>query len=378
MADIVEVIVRAALDPDGWVRVSAEMEKLFRSQSSGLHIQNVRDKSNVYFNVTGHAEKDIQFYQENIAHQNPWFEHEGLMQQGRVLTDETIDRLRSSSKAFENTVFYAEFQRALDYRHHMGGTILENDVLAVNYTNARAASIGPYSEDEMRRFKALMPLLATAAEMAAKLEATNLQLHAAGTLVDRLNCGVILIDAAARILYANGIADGHLRAGIGLRQAQGKLATSANALTQKIEHFAKAWCRVPSHVDDAARFAPFSGAVKGADDKPLTVTVLPIPRDMAIFSWNAPVAVIVVASRTEGQSIAPSHWRDQYGFTSIETTVGEKVVEGLSTREIADALELTYETTRWYIKQIRAKTSSLHHAELQKTLSLDIINFLRR
>lgn len=378
MVDIVEVIVRAALDPAGWDRVSEEMEMLFRSQTSGLHIQNVPGNYNVYMNLTGHSEKDVQFYRDHITDRNPWFEHDGLMQQGRVLTDETIDELRDSSTAFVNTAFYAEWEKPYDYRHHMGGTILENDELAVNYTNGRAASIGPFTKDERRRFKALMPYLSIAAEIAAKFESADLQLHATGGLVDRLDCGVILIDAATRILYANKIASGLLKAGVGLRRTQGRFTTSASVLTQRIEHVAKARTRPPGRPDNVDPIVPFSGIVRSADHEPLTVTVLPVPREMAIFAWHAPAAVILLTGRNDTAGISPPHWQDLYGFTKTEITIAQKVVEGLSTREIADALELTYETTRWYLKQIRSKTGSLHHAELQKTLSLDIINFIRR
>ena len=372
MSDLHAAIGRAALDPDGWDDVLKGFEEAFQAHSVGLHIHDTSQNRCTFSRISALSPDSLAEHDQYYSQRNPWFEHKGLMRPGRILTDETIDQLRGYRGAFADTEFYQGLLKPYDLRHHMGSALIDDSGILINFTCGRSAQAGTYSTTEIEAFGAFAAHLKLAVEISQRLEQARLNMHATQYVVDRLGMGLLLIDRQKRVLYANPSAERLLDRGDLLVQRRGTLRCLSTDLTTAFE----------PGLDDLIR-----DRKNGLDPLPLTVmlpsdergrtvsfTALALPRQTQVFAWHAPAAAILVTGVEDQPASPPTTWRSQHRFSEVETKIALKIVEGLGPREIAEALDLTYDTVRWYIKQMFAKTGTRRHSQLQRQLTFELMN----
>lgn len=179
-------------------------------------------------------------------------------------------------------------------------------------------------------------------------------------LLDRLDRGVILLDASGRVVDANSNALKVLRTCDGLGLRDGRLSFTDPALDQRLQ---QAIARLKSGVRDTR--AVIAARVRCA--APFRIVVVPVPpetdeRDVAFFA--------LVYATTGQREISRELLGELYGLTLAQADVARSLFAGHSVEETARLLDLSPNTVRTHLKQVFTKCEVNSQAELMHLLAL--------
>jgi DNA-binding CsgD family transcriptional regulator len=175
-------------------------------------------------------------------------------------------------------------------------------------------------------------------------------------ILDKLDRGVVLLDAAGAIIDANSLAQKVI-------DGQKVLAVRNGRLSFKDVRVDERFVRVL----DGPAPRPIAATLKQTGGTPpCRVVVVPAqlqgaPREVKF------VALIYAAG--ESRSISGEVLADLYGLTPAQADVARKLYEGRSVEETAAQLELSLNTVRTHLKQIFSKCEVQSQAELLHTLA---------
>jgi DNA-binding CsgD family transcriptional regulator len=187
--------------------------------------------------------------------------------------------------------------------------------------------------------------------------------------LDRANVGVLILDARARVLFANAlafeVADGEL--GLSLRGC----VLSAHRLDDDV--------RLQSTIQHAIRagqtalncqkendISPVI-AIKGDNShRPLIVSVAQIYEPVLDISDAAVIVYIFDPEQEVSRPLAPIC--AVYGLTPVETALACRIVDGLTVKDAAKSMNVQPSTARTYLKQIFSKTRTNRQADLVRVL----------
>lgn len=179
-------------------------------------------------------------------------------------------------------------------------------------------------------------------------------------LLDRLDRGVILLDAAGRVVDANSHALQVLRTCDGLGVRCGRLSFSDPALEQRLQ---QAIARLRAGVRDTR--AVIAARVRCA--APFRIIVVPVPpdadeRDVAFFA--------LLYTTGNQREITRELLGELYGLTQAQADVTRSLFAGHSVDETARLLDLSPNTVRTHLKQVFSKCEVNSQAELMHLLAL--------
>ena len=223
-----------------------------------------------------------------------------------------------------------------------------------------------YDHDHATTIQTLGPHL-TAPRAGERLAAAELRAAGAEAALDRIDSGVIIVDAAARILFVNRKAETILA-------DEGGLAKSHSAVGARDPQAARQLRRA---IADCT-----SGTLSSAGGKvdvpregrpPLRVLVAPAERqtdhsDIGSLEIARPVAILIVVDREQKHGPDRDQLRRRFGLTSAEVSVALEILKGGGTKAAAVWLGILPSTVRTHLKQIFQKTGAARQAELVRLL----------
>ena len=186
------------------------------------------------------------------------------------------------------------------------------------------------------------------------------------TSLEGLRQGFLLVDAAARPLYANRVARRLLDASDGLQLEAGALSASDadGGLTLRgLIGSCSADTITGSGGDIVLR--------REAGRMPLGVLVTPIGPETANILWTfpqRPVAIVLVTDPEAGIQDQVESLRERFGFTPAEAAFAVEIVKGDGRQATADRLGITVGTARSHLSKIFEKTGVTLQAELVRRL----------
>lgn len=366
---IIEGIYDAALDPAGWDRVVAALQRRLRSPLAGIFTQDAVTSA-FSADLLRMEEKYHRLYVEHIAPVNPWIRVPGLMRPGRVLTDQSIEIHHRDSKAYVETAFHQDFARPQGFRHTMGGTLFTHGHKLVNFTYFRPAAEGPYTRSEIHLHKLLARHIARALGMSRKLEALGRELSVSSYLIDQLAFGVIQFDSKGRIRAANREARRLLASGDGLAAPGGRLSAQRPTEDRRL----KALIRSVTSAEAIARELPPDQVIlsRPSGKMALSVVAMPVPRERTILDGETGAALLLVSDPERRPILETGYLAERFGFSRSEARLAAALAQGYVLRRAAEISGLSYETARWYLKAMFEKTGAHRQAELVHLLLADL------
>jgi DNA-binding CsgD family transcriptional regulator len=182
------------------------------------------------------------------------------------------------------------------------------------------------------------------------------------TILDRLDRGVVLLDAQGRIVDANSHALHVIRHCNGMRVHAGRLAFNDPVLDEQMQQVIAGYGS-PQRGGRAVLAARVR--CKGSD--PYRIVVRPVPPD----ADERKVAFFALLYAPNGMhGISVDVLRQVYGLTPAQSAVACSLFAGLSVEETANELELSLNTVRTHLKQIFTKCEVNSQAELLHLLAL--------
>jgi len=179
-------------------------------------------------------------------------------------------------------------------------------------------------------------------------------------VLDRLDRGVVLLDAEGRLLDANDLAQRVLANSSGLSARNGRLCFADSMLEERFNRMLRT-----SRAGASAPALAVCIRRQGAPPHRVLISMLPTNGD------GGPVKfVALIYAPDEQREISIDVLTQLYGLTRAQADVARKLYAGYSVEETADALDLSHNTVRTHLKQIFSKCEVQSQAELLHTLAV--------
>lgn len=366
VSNLVEKIYDAALHPNLWEQVLLELAAHFNSDTAGMWVHTADAASRLSKMVGRIDDAEMSFYNQHLAEENPWYQVPGLMRPGCALTDTTLEILHKNKRAFTQTLFYQEWLKKLELRHVLGGTLLDTAGSHLNFTFLRNAQAGRYSEREIKEFGTLSRHVCKAIEISVQIDARRWAQQLCEASLNQLTIGFIIVDTAGRIVFANAKAEALLQLGTTIVLRNSRLAACATSDSDRLQTVINKLAVSGGHEIIAMRNVPATS---------LTLYLSGNLDTNSFLSVSKSAVTIFIVDSMSNFTEAVNRLKQVWGLSSKEAQFAELILKGFSIKESAEALQITFETARWYCKQVMQKVGVSRQSQLVgKLLRSTLIN----
>jgi DNA-binding CsgD family transcriptional regulator len=232
-------------------------------------------------------------------------------------------------------------------------------------TVCRPQGVDDFEREQIALLHSLLPHLANAIELTHRLNVVEQERDILARLLDRVDTGVVLVNAAAQPLLLNERARAIIAQADGLSVTPGGLATAAPAVTRQLRDTIRALSE-PGHgpgngIDGEA------GSVRMRIERPslrvpLMVRLLPIWRFASAI--HGPRVAVFISELDSPIAIDRLAVADTFRLTGRETDIAALIGEGCDLAAIAGKLGLSIATVRNHLKRVFDKTGAHSQAAL--------------
>jgi DNA-binding CsgD family transcriptional regulator/PAS domain-containing protein len=272
---------------------------------------------------------------------------------GSVMTDEMMIERRE----FARTEFFNDFLTPLGLGSMLGAKLrMEGGLNCAIVTQRRRG----FSEQDLALYRRLAPHLVRAVQLNVRLSGLEGRCAATADALDRLSHGAIVVDAQARVLFANREAERLVGPSGCLRIQSGVLQGRSESTTAKLKTLI-AGCA-------AGREREAGGALQlpcDRDRRAMSALVLPLRGQAPAFSLSPrPAAVVFVTDPGRTPDGLDAQLRRRFGLTPAEANFAMEVAKGDGLQASADRIGISLATARTHLAHVFAKTEVRRQAEL--------------
>jgi len=289
-------------------------------------------------------------------------------------------RFRSSYSAqlgtpmFERSASYHEIVRPAKGFRSMNavlGTPAESPTHATLIGFCRSRATSDFTAEETGLLQALLPDFSAALELAIRLRNAESTSHSLRAVLDVLDAGVVLVDAAAQPHFIN-------RRGARLLGQRDGLTVSAQGLAATVPSKTAALRAAIAEVASRPAANHFGACTRrlcvprGPLRTPLLLSVLPVARCEGLAGTPAKAAIFITEPDARA-SMDADLIAESFGLTRRAATVAAHLGMGLDLPDTAATLGITIGTVRAHLKQVFEKTG----ARSQSALVLKLRSYSR-
>jgi len=231
----------------------------------------------------------------------------------------------------------------------------------------RRAESREFDSDERQAFAMLVPHLRHALTLSRHLQRASSERAAALTALDRISCGVMLVDPTGSLLAANAGARDMLARGDGLRREGNRVVAAGERqrgmladLVQRLAHGAPA-------VPDGTASLPVP---RRGNHPALLVRIVAADRPASGGACaDERQALLLIAVDPECRPVIDEPFLSRaYGLTKSEAHFAALLAAGHSLDQIADRLCVSRNTVRTHLQHVYLKTDTRRQGELIRLL----------
>jgi PAS domain-containing protein len=289
---LIDLIYEAAFDSTVWPAALTKLADIMGTAQIGLQTLDRRIRS--YDSIAPRTDPAMDaLFKKYWAFHNPLFPRSITRPVGEIFwIDSLIPR-----KDFTATPFFNEWMRPAGFgMATMGANLLAGPDSLTMIAVSNAPGKDEITVERTRIFEAAMRHINRAIRIHHELRLRDLDHDTAPDRLEQLPRGIMLVDGAARVLFANAAARALLGSGDGLALEHGCLRSTDNkdALLQGLIHFCKREARSP--------IGPGGGiSIRVGSRRSLRVKVTPLRAKggVAELPWlglNIPVAIVTIAT----------------------------------------------------------------------------------
>jgi DNA-binding CsgD family transcriptional regulator len=232
----------------------------------------------------------------------------------------------------------------------------------------RGRGVEDFAEDELVVLRTLLPHLTNAVELTYRLAAAQSRTRSLAHLLDQLEGGVIVTDAAARPLFLNKRAEHIVGERDGLTIERAGLAAATWSDTRRLRQAIAALADARNGLIENGRAGSERRRLRidrPSLRPPLMLTLVPIARlGAATMSGIAPDVAIFLKALASPVRIDRSAVSDAFGLTRREAEIAAMIGEGCHLEGIAAAPEVNIATVRSHLKRVFSKTDTHRQSAL--------------
>lgn len=270
---------------------------------------------------------------------------------------------------FTSTDFYQEWWLPAGYDTEPLTTNLLVDRGATGIFTVHGSRGRPALDGERKRlFATLAQHLVRAVAVQRRLYHLTFASESVLAGFDRLQQGFLLVDAAARPLFANRAAHDLLDAGDGIRLEGGALCASDPDSRHMLRGLISS-CAAAASITTCGEVL----LRRRTGRLPLDVVVTPVSQDTEIAALpltisQRPVAIVLISDPEAEIRARLDNLQQRFGLTPAEAAFALEIVKGDGRQAAADRLGITVGTARTHLSNIFDKTGSKRQAELVRLL----------
>lgn len=353
---ILEILDRAALDPDGWIAVCDELSRLVGGSGGVLVPHDMQTWSHALPHSRSVDEVLSRFFTEG------WHARDSrrngfarLMTVGHVADQDLV-----TDDQMKRDPYYREWLEPAGLRWFVGLGFRAGQKwwsAAVHGSVER----GPFVADDVGRLEHLRGHLSLAARRAMALGNQRVEsLEAAFAAVSR---GVAVLGWSGRIVWQNERAEQLLREGD--LSAGGRLRSADPALEQKLSDLvsrAAAFHARPTVALPGPVLAPVGA------DRYVSIDLIPMPRDFCALVGDTS-ALLTLHEVSAARPASLDDLASRFRLTRREIQLAAHLMSGSNLSLSAERMEISTPTARQYVKSVFAKTGTHAQAELVALLA---------
>ncbi len=345
-------IYNSAIEPDHRISIIIEMQRILNSKAIFLFDNfaiNVEDghawsnynidKSTYYANINNHVPNLNEYDIGEI------FEFDGYFAIRNEENPKKEFAAREDEHLFENIV---------------GAILAKHDEITFHI-----ASYGPKvtkNENDKRKriLKDIAPHFMQAIKIVENREILQQECARLSEALNRIEIGVLILDERMRILSTNTTSERILEQNDGLSASGGYLTTTSMNGTRDL-------VRLVRQAAAGLEGQSANGAIRLARQselRPYNVVVAPNRHEYTLYGSRKGTVIIFVTDPENPAHAGPSVYRQLFGLTVSESNVAASLSAGMTIKQIAEALGLSTETVRGYVKRVFGKTQTNSQAQL--------------
>ncbi len=355
MCALVGELYDAALDDALWRRMAGRIADVMGSTSAVVKL-HAGDGSVSLLDCTDNLivpDRD-QAWADHWHRHDMWVERSVAFGLSRIVTSEDLVTRAEEARSG----FYQEWLRHLGI-HHMLGAVFpaaEGSIGVIGIHRPRGA--GAYTPAERRQASLILPHLQRALRLGQRVSVCSRHGTAALEALDRLDTGVLVVDAACRIVHASTTAQSLLRDNAELTVAGGRLGLRSPALRDRLRSLVVGATGVAS---GRMAQATHTLSVPRTRRMPLALEVAPLRASAHSLGEQQPSCLIFI--RDPQAPLPVARLRELFGLTQTEGLVAAALAQGHAPEDIAAGLDVGIATVRSHLKRILAKTATHRQAE---------------
>ncbi|HEX6313722.1 MAG TPA: helix-turn-helix transcriptional regulator, partial [Gemmatimonadaceae bacterium] len=314
--------------------------------------------------TAGFAPDDIRKYEADWAKLDPWARSPAVrrLRSGSVAVGEQL----ITHAEMKRTAFYNDFGRHYDVVRCITATMeieeRRTSVLSVN----RSEKTPEFGPEETALLTALMPHLQRALQIHRRLAASQALADGSTTALDLLAHGVLLLDSAGRVLFANRTAEEILRGRDGLMVHNKELFGARGSDTTTLRTVIAAAVATSGGDGTGAGGLVLVGRPSGRS--PLRVLVAPLAQRHPLMGAAGAAASVFITDPERSPVPAAAHLQHAFGLSAAETRVATSLLDGESVEGLSDRLCISRNTARTHLRRLFAKTDTSRQADLIRVL----------
>ncbi len=223
--------------------------------------------------------------------------------------------------------------------------------MILGFRGARRSDEARFGDREARMLRALLPHLATATRLYARIAYQQFQLAVSDIAANRLAVGSLVLSESGDVITANATAEGILREEDGFRVERGVLHCT-NAAD---DHRLHTLFRQIRAGDTDYRDLTWRTSRRSSDGH-WSILVRPSAASVGIGEDVAATVLVLIRDAAQSPDVSVDVLMALFGFTRAEAQVAELLVKGASLDEAAEMLSRSRHTLRAQLSSIFDKT----------------------
>lgn len=354
---LVESLYEAALNPEGWRNVATDLARAFHSGSCAVQLRDLATGQTVVLtNTDNYNAKAIADYEAHFHATDMYVD--GAMKLGvgvPLLGSQVVD-----DNALLNSEYYADWLKHVGIFHLTGAMMAVDTGAIAGIGIHRALGSHGYNEDDRQAMGLLLPHLTRALQMYRKLSRLERQGGIGLAALEALAVGVMVVNAAGKLLFTNTVAEKLLQKGQGIAVSHGHLRAQFNDRNLMLQQTIR------------EAIAGFSGrsshggmlTMPRREGLPLSLLVCPAPGYRLGADRLQAAAIIFVNNPDDRITPTEAALCAQFGLTPAEARLTAALLDGEHLDDYAIRTGLSPHTVKTQLKAVFAKTGCGRQADV--------------
>jgi DNA-binding CsgD family transcriptional regulator len=359
LSELIGLIYDTALDPDAWPLMLNRLADTLAAKGClvGSHNLNTNATAVTAPRIDPEALRNLTEY---WVHRDMMWKGWAMLPIGAVMSPEMVIS-RDQARRID---LYNEWCVPQGVEAAIATNLLVEGPVSTVIAVYRPYAKGDFDAAETKLFTALIPHLQRAVQLQLRLVGLDGPADGSAEILNRLLQGVLLVDAEARMIFANRTAENVLRAGHGLFVGLDGLRAEIPSETRRLRRLI-ADCAAPRRALGGAGAHLRLTREQGI---PLTVLVAPHRSRFGWINVARPRAIVFVTD-PEARADVHRQWLcEDLGLTPAEATVAVEILKADGLQMAARRLRISLPTAHTHLAHIFDKTGTHRQSELVRVL----------